>query len=432
MSIPPECPFHANALPGDGTPLKPSPELARWREEAAFVPLKFQDGHEGLVATRYSAAVSVLQDPRFSMRPSRMPVGPDDPGASADGASPHGETGHGATADAEAVPLELPGPLDESGRASDALNLLNLDGAEHSRLRRAVMPRFSVRQARNREPWVRWMVAEQIEELRAKGPEVDLWRDYAMHISARTHCHVIGIPESHYDTFVTLFVEASTAQQKYDFIRALLKELKESPGEDVITDLLADQTLDAIEIEGLLRLLMGAGRDSVAYLIATAAVALLTHPDQLVALRDSPEEIGPAVEEFMRAGAMFVTLFARTATEDVEVEGVLIPTGTSVSVSPVSANRDPERWGSSDPDEFNVSRDAFGHLGFGYGIHSCIGQQVARVEIREAITALLQAFPGMELIDAEQLRPQPFAHPVAVYEAGAVRVRLGSSVGRRH
>ena len=166
-----------------------------------------------------------------------------------------------------------------------------------------------------------------------------------------------------------------------------------------------------------------AGRDSVAYLIATTSVALLTHPEQLAHLREDLTRVGPAVEEFMRVGAMFVTLFARTATEDVVVEDVTIPAGTSVAVSPVAANRDPSHWGG-DAESFDVSRDAFGHFGFGYGIHSCIGQQVARVEIREAVTALLEAFPDLSLVDAEQLVPQPFAHPVAVYEAGTVEARL--------
>ena len=403
------CPFPHNArsLPGDGTPLAPSPQIAAWREHGAFVPLDFQDGHEGLVATRYDAVVSVLQDPRFSMLPARMPVGPD------------GQ----AEADAAAVPLELPGDLDEAGQASERMNLLTLDGPEHLKLRRAATARFSVRQARSREPWIRDMIAEQIAKLTAMEGPVDLWRDYAMPISARTHCHVIGIPPEKYETFVELFVEASTAQQKYDFIRALIEERRDNPGEDVVTDLLNNPELDRIEVEGLLRLLMGAGRDSVAYLIATASVALLTNPEQLAILRADVAGVGPAVEEFMRTGAMFVTLFARTALEDVEIEGTLIPAGTSVAVSPVAANRDPAHWGES-PDTFDVTREAFGHLGFGYGIHGCIGQQVARVEIREAITALLEAFPEITLVHAEQLEPQPFAHPVAVYGAGEVLATL--------
>lgn len=405
-----KCPVrHARALPGDGTPLRPSPRIAAWREEGALVPLDFQDGHEGLVATRYETVLGILQDPRFSMRPGRMPVGPDDVG--------------GDRAESVAVPLELPGDLDEAGQRSDDLNLLNLDGDEHAKLRRAVTARFSVRQARNRVPWVQAMIGDQIEGLRANGPLVDLWRDYAMPISARTHCHVLGIPEHHYETFVRLFVELSTAQQKYDFIRALLEERRNDPDEDVITDLLGNPVLDRVEVEGVLRLLMGAGRDSVAYFIATAAVAILTHPEQLAYLREDLTRVGPAVEEFMRVGAMFVTLFARTATEDVEVDGTIVPAGRSVAVSPVAANRDPAHWGEH-AEEFDASRDAFGHLGFGYGIHGCIGQQVARVEIREAITALLEAFPDISLVDAEQLVPQPFAHPVAVYEAGTVEVRL--------
>jgi cytochrome P450 len=356
--------------------------------------------------------VSVLQDPRFSMRPARMPAGPD--------------AAHEGAAESAAVPLELPGELDESGQRSDDLNLLNLDGAEHAKLRRAATARFSLRQARSLEPWIQEMVAAQIAELRERGPVVDLWRDFGMPISARTHCRVIGIPDRHFGRFVELFVEPSTAQQKYDFIRALLDERRDDPGEDVITDLLANPELDRAEIEGLLRLLMGAGRDSVAYLIATASVALLTNPEQLALLREDPDLIRPAVEEFMRVGAMFVTLFARTALEDVEIDGFDIPAGTSVAVSPVAANRDPAHWGA-DAEEFDVTRDAFGHFGFGYGIHGCIGQQVARVEIRMAITALLGAFPELQLVSAEQLEPLPFAHPVAVYEAGEVLVRLAGS-----
>jgi cytochrome P450 len=408
MTTESRCPVHARALPGDGTPLKPSPRLAAWREEGALVPLEFQDGHEGLVATRYDTVASILQDPRFSMRPGRMPVGPAD----VEG-----------RAESVAVPLELPGELDEAGQRSDDLNLLNLDGDEHAKLRRAITARFSVRQARSRQPWIRAMIDQQIEELRKIGPVVDLWNDYAKPISARTHCHVLGVPEHHYETFVRLFVELSTAQQKYDFIRALLEERRNDPGEDVITDLLRNPDLDRIEVEGVLRLLMGAGRDSVAYFIATSSVAILTHPDQMALLREDLDRVGPAVEEFMRVGAMFVTLFARTATEDVAVGDMTIPAGTSVAVSPVAANRDPEHWGP-DAESFDVSRDAFGHYGFGYGIHGCIGQQVARVEIRESIKALLEAFPDLALIEAEQLTPQPFAHPVAVYEAGTVKVRL--------
>lgn len=402
------CPFHAVSLPGDGTPLRPSPSLAEWREQAAAVPLRYQDGHEGFIGTRYDFARAVLEDPRFSMRPERMPMGP---------------TGH--VSDDEdlpnaALPAELPGPLDEAAKRSEFANLLVLDGEEHSRLRRIAMPRFSVKQVRGRREWIAHMVSEELAKLKAKGTPADVWIDYALPIAARTHCRVIGVPDSGYDEFVRLFEGSSTAQEKYDFIRGILDERQDDPGEDVITDLLASDAISREEVEGLLRLLLGAGRDSVAYLIATSTVALLSNPDQLALLRSEPERFDTAIEEFMRVGAMFLTVFPRTALEDVEVECVSIAAGQSVSVSPVAANRDPERW--DHPEDFDVTRDAFGHLGFGHGIHGCIGQQLARVEIREGIRQLIEGCSGLRLIHAEQLTPQPFAHPVAVYEAGSVIV----------
>ena len=165
---------------------------------------------------------------------------------------------------------------------------------------------------------------------------------------------------------------------------------------------------------------MISGRDSVAYMIATTMVALIEHPEQVAALRDDPNLMTPAVEEFMRFGTMFVTLFPRTATQDIELSGASFKSGDTVSVSPVAANRDGLRW--AEPDYFDVRRDAFGHLSFGHGSHGCVGQQVARIEIREAISQLLDAFPSLYLISADQSEPVAFAHPVAVYEAGSVIV----------
>jgi cytochrome P450 len=126
------------------------------------------------------------------------------------------------------------------------------------------------------------------------------------------------------------------------------------------------------------------------------------------------------MEEFMRVGAMFVTLFPRTATQDLEIDGTTFRAGETVSVSPVGANRDERAF--ERPDEFDITRDAFGHLGFGHGLHGCVGQQVARIEITEALGQLIAEFPTLRLEYAEQLGPMPFAHPVATYEAGSVVV----------
>jgi len=402
------CPFSPATLPGDGTPLEPSPTFAKWRAGGPAVPLQYQDGHEGLVSTDYDFARSILEDPRFSMRPQRMPMGP---------------TGHIINDDLPnaANPSERPGPLDTDGQISEQSNLLIMDGEEHSRLRRLVTPRFSLRQARGRRDWISGMVAEQLKTFKSGSQPGDVWIDYARPIAAKTHCRVIGIPDSEYGNFVRLFVDSSTAQQKYDFIRKVLAMRTGDTGEDVISDLLSSDEITRHETEGILGFLLAAGRDSVAYLIATTTVALLTNPDQLDLLRAEPERIDAAIEEVMRFGAMFVTVFPRTALEDVNLKGVLIRAGQSVSVSPVAANRDPVRW--DNPDNFDITRDAFGHLGFSHGIHGCIGQQLARVEIGEGVRQLIQGLPGLNLVHAEQMTPMPFAHPVAVYEAGSVMVR---------
>ena len=404
----PRCPVNHASLPGDGTPLRPSPSFAIWRETASATPLKFQDGHDGLIATGYDLARAVLSDPRFSMRPERLPLGPV------------GDLASDKDVPNAALPAEIPGPLDNDAQISEQSNLLILDGAEHSRLRRLVTPRFSLKQARSRRDWINNMVSEQLALFKAKQQPADIWRDYGLPIAARTHCHVIGVPETHLETFVELFEGSSTAQQKYDFIREVLELRKANPGDDVISDLLASEEITRNETEGVLRLLLGAGRDSVAYLIATTAVALLTNPEQLELLLADPDKIDSAVEEFMRYGSMFITLFPRTALEDVELEGVVVKAGQSVSVSTVAANRDPARW--ENPDVFDVTRDGLGHLGFSYGVHGCIGQQVARIEIAEGIRQLILGCKGLRLVEAEQLSPMPFAHPVAVYEAGAVLV----------
>ena len=160
----------------------------------------------------------------------------------------------------------------------------------------------------------------------------------------------------------------------------------------MLSDLVSSEFSEG-EIDGLTFALFSSGRDSVAYMIATATVALLSHPEQLEALRSDPSLMPGAIEEFMRYGAMFLTLFPRTATEDVELGDTHIAAGESVSVSPVAANRDGRRF--ENPEEFDITRDAFGHLGFGHGIHGCVGQQLARLEIRQAIGQLLAGLPGL-------------------------------------
>jgi cytochrome P450 len=388
------CPMpEVRRIPNDGTPLCPSSTFATWREEGAATPLEYSDGHIGMIINRYELARMVLEDKRFSQSPPRMPA--------------H----HG---DVLTKGYEL-----TSGNELDAGNVLGLDGEQHARIRRTILNRYSVKSARSYESDMKEIIAKQFAILMAQPRPVDITEHYSQPISAAGHMRVLGIPEKFRSRYSELFVEESETDQKIEFLREVLAVKKHELAEDVLSDLLRTD-LTVPEIEGLTLSLMVSGRDSVAYMISTAMTALLNNPDQLEALKNDPELIHGGMEEFMRVGAMFLTVFPRTATEDIEFGDVKIPAGLSVSVSPVAANHDERQF--SDPDRFDLSRDAFGHMGFGHGIHGCVGQQVARVEIKTAVMQLISNTSGLRLIKAEQNEPIPFAHPVATYDAGEVIV----------
>jgi len=401
--IDPQSAGEIRKLPIDGTPLCPSTSLAQWREEGAATPLEYEDGHEGLIISRYELAKLILEDKRFSQKPIRIPAHQvireeSDPGINVVG----GE-------------LATEGELDPG-------NLLFLDGEQHLKIRRAVTSRFSVRAAKGYESDIKSIVSKQLEHLISQGSPVDITEYYSEPISAHGHARVLGIPESFFKDYERLFVGKSEENEKIDYLRRVLASKKNFLAEDVLSDLLKSD-LSKNEIEGLTFSLMVSGRDNVAYMISTGILALLRHPDQLQALRDDPTLIDAGIEELLRISAVFLTMFPRTAMEDVEIDGVKIARGQSVSVSAVAANHDGRQY--SDPDRFDLSRDAFGHLGFGNGIHGCLGQQVARIEIKEGIMQLIQAFPNLKLVRAEQDSPMPFVHPVAAYQVGQVILDLG-------
>ena len=388
------CPAHnVRRIPNDGTPLCPSPTFAIWRDEGAATPLEYSDGHQGMIINRYELARLILEDKRFSQSPPRMPAH-------------HGD-------------VSTKGYEVTSGNELDAGNVLGLDGEQHARIRRTILNRYSVKSARSYESDMKEIIVKQFEILKGQPRPVDITKHYSQPISAAGHMRVLGIPEQFRIQYSELFVEESETEEKISFLREVLAVKKDLLVEDVLSDLLRTD-LTVPEIEGLTLSLMVSGRDSVAYMISTAMTALLNNPDQLKALKDDPELIHGGMEEFMRVGAMFLTVFPRTATEDIEFGDVRIPAGQSVSVSPVAANHDERQF--EDPDRFDLTRDAFGHMGFGHGIHGCVGQQVARVEIKTAVMQLVSNTPGLRLIEAEQNEPIPFAHPVATYDAGAVIV----------
>lgn len=390
-----DCP-HKHNLPSDGTPLKPSPTLDHWRESSAITPLSFPDGHEGWIALEQQISQEILMDTRFSQQPHRFP-----------GLAP------------QQSPEEF---IDERDKlAIKTADLLALDGDQHRKCRKTVTSKFSFKAVNSYTEAVSALVSKQLSHLLEQPQPVDLTEHFSEPISIANHAFVLGIPDSMVKEFERTFVGSVSRDERITYLREVYQYKLENPGEDVISHLIQSELTQA-EVEGLIYVFFTSGRDSVAYMISTSMVALLQNPDQLNLLRNSLPVPAEAIEELMRFCAMFVTLFPRTALEDLELHGQKIQAGQSISVSPVAVNRDPRIW--SEPNSLKLDREVKAHLSFGHGIHGCLGQQLARLVIQESLTQLLRAINSIELVSAEQLEPMEFAHPVATYKVGTVFINF--------
>jgi len=386
-----DCP-HKHNLPSDGTPLKPSPTLDHWRESSEITPLSFPDGHDGWIALQQQVSQEILMDTRFSQQPHRFP-----------GLAP------------QQSPEDF---IDERDRlAITSADLLALDGDQHRKCRKTVTSKFSFKAVNSYTEAVTELVSRQLTHLLEQPQPVDLTEHFSEPISIANHAFVLGIPDSMVKEFERTFVGSVSRQERIKYLREVYQYKFENPGDDVISHLIQSELTQA-EVEGLIYVFFTSGRDSVAYMISTSMVALLQNPDQLEFIRTNLPVSKEAVEELMRYCAMFVTLFPRTALENLEIAGQKIEAGQSVSVSPVAVNRDPRIW--DEPNMLKLDREVKAHLSFGHGIHGCLGQQLARLVIQESLTQLLKAINSVELVSAEQLEPMEFAHPVATYKVGKV------------
>ena len=390
-----DCPYKHN-LPSDGTPLNPSPTLDHWRESSEIAPLSYPDGHEGWIALQQQISQEILMDTRFSQQPHRFP-----------GLAP------------QQTPEDFIDERDEL--AITTADLLALDGDQHRKCRKTVTSKFSFKAVNSYSDAVSALVSRQLSHLLEQPQPVDLTEHFSEPISIANHAFVLGIPNSMVSEFERTFVGSVSRQERINFLRDVYQFKVENPGDDVISHLIQSELTQA-EVEGLIYVFFTSGRDSVAYMISTSMVALLQNPDQLELMRTTLPVSKEAVEELMRYCAMFVTLFPRTALEDLEIGGQKIEAGQSVSVSPVAVNRDPRIW--DEPNALKIDREVKAHLSFGHGIHGCLGQQLARLVIQESLTQLLEAIHSIELVSAEQLEPMEFAHPVATYKVGKVIINF--------
>lgn len=296
-------------------------------------------------------------------------------------------------------------------RPPEAGSILQMDGAEHARLRRLLTPEFTVRRVRAMGPYIRRLVDERIDAMLAAGPPADLYRDFALPIPSQVICELLGVPYEDRDRFqrqtgVMLSVDRdpSEVDAAYDEVTQLMRQLAEDKTAEPTDDLLgrliirARETGQELSIPelGMLGLsLLVAGHETTANMIGLSTLALLRQPDQLEALRADPELAGPAVDEMLRYISPVQFGLLRRATEDTPVGDGTLGAGEWLVAALASANRDETVFPAAD--RIDLKRPATAHLAFGYGIHQCLGQQLARVELREVFARLHQRIPTLRL-----------------------------------
>jgi len=221
-------------------------------------------------------------------------------------------------------------------------------------------------------------------------------------------CELLGVDYADRDRFQTNTATAldSTASdddraragaELYAFIAELVAAKRAAPGDDIVSGLIhdADPPLTDAQLIDVSLVLLGAGHETTANMLALGAFALLENPDQLDALRADPALVDGAVEELLRYLSIIQLGVSRVATEAVEVGGVTVPAGATVILATPEVNRDARHWDG--PDRLDLRRARAPHLAFGHGVHQCLGQQLARIEMRVGFTELLRGLPGLRL-----------------------------------
>ena len=299
---------------------------------------------------------------------------------------------------------------EEEQASSRAGNLLGLDPPEHSRLRRMLTPEFTIRRMKRLEPRIVEIVDAQLDAMENAGPPVDLVENFALPIPSLVICELLGVPYDDREDFqrrsarqldlsIPIPERLELQRQGRAYMTSLVQRARQQPGEDILGMLVREHgdELTDDELIGVAGLLLLAGHETTSNMLGLGTLALLRHPEQLAAVRDDPDAVGPAVEELLRWLSIVQTAIPRITTTDVEIAGVPIPAGQLVFVSLPSGNRDPDFIDS--PEVLDIRRGAPGHLAFGHGVHHCLGAPLARMEMRIAFPALLRRFPNLALAE---------------------------------
>lgn len=375
-------------------PFDPPPLYNEIRHDEPFAQVRLWDGTSPYLLTNHADIKAVLSDQRFSCEPVRKGF-------------PHVFEGRKVA--------------DQADRS-----FLRLDNPEHDRLRRMVTKEFTVRRIEGIRP----RIEETVERLITEYASMPHGSDFVEHFSGPLPTEVItfmlGVPFDDHELFHRATRIQFAAKSTPVEVRASIDELfayldhlitvkEREPQNDIVSRLVHEQLLPGHvsrdTLINIVRLLLSAGHQTTQNMTALGVLTLLQHPGELAKLRASPALVVGAVEELLRHASVLHMGARRVALEDVEVNGFKVRRGEGVICSIPAANRDARLF--PDPNDVKIDRDAMSHVAFGYGVHQCLGQVLARIELQVVYSRLFQRLPNLRLaVPFERLR---FRHDMFVY-----------------
>jgi cytochrome P450 len=359
-------------------PLQPPPQYAQARATQPIVPVTLWDGRRAWLVTRYEDMRSVVTDPRFS-------------GEFANPAFP-------TVTEARVV-------VDKQERA-----FVGMDNPRHDHYRRMFTREFSTRRMMALRPRMAAIANRLIDEMTSGSPPADLVAALAVPFPSLVMCDLVGSPYDDHAFIIecaagrhgllqTPAQAAQKARELADYFLRLIRSKEATPGDDLVSRVIDEHVrpgnLSREDFAEIGAMILRAGHDTTTNMIGLGTLILLNHPEQAAAVRDRPEVVPGAVEELLRYVSPVQFAPRRVALEDVAIGGVVIRKGDGVFALNPAANRDPEVF--PDPDTFDVHRDASHHVAFGFGIHQCLGQILARMELQVVFPLLLQRLPTLRV-----------------------------------
>jgi cytochrome P450 len=396
-------------LLGQGGEDDPYPGYARLRREHPVCRVPLRAGVDCWVVSRYEDARAALADPRLSRDPRvALPA--------------WRESDRGR-------------PLEDGSELGE--HLLTREPPEHTRLRRLVADTFTQRRAQAMRPYVQEVADGLLDAIGPRGA-AELITDFAYPLAITVIGEVLGIPAADRDHFrqwtsAATPAGAGASPPPGEYLDALLAAKRERPGEDLTSKLVAaaeQGTISETELRSMIFLLLIAGHEGTVGLIGNGVLALLAHPDQRALLDQRPELWDAAVAEMLRYDGPMELAAWRFATEPVTIGDAHIPAGGPVVIALAAAHRDPGQF--ADPDGFDITRAGNSHLGFGYGVHYCVGAPLGRFEAHIGLRTLFARLPDLALAEpARSPRRRPSRVMRSLLELPVTFTPVPSPGGRR-